>query len=99
MSGGGRNIGMDEIRRYYTAIENAFERLAPYYDLIALPLFGVRERVADLITSDVGLKVLDVATGTGAQALAFARRGHTVVGIELSEAMIRVADRKTTMER
>jgi demethylmenaquinone methyltransferase/2-methoxy-6-polyprenyl-1,4-benzoquinol methylase len=36
-------------------------------------------------------RVLDVATGTGEQAFAFAQRGHEVVGIDLSEDMLRVA--------
>jgi ubiquinone/menaquinone biosynthesis C-methylase UbiE len=54
----------------------------------------VRERAADLITSGDRLRILDVATGTGAQAFAFARRGHNVVGVDLSDSMIRVAQKK-----
>ena len=33
----------------------------------------------------------DVCTGTGTQAFAFAKRGYEVVGIDLSEEMLRVA--------
>ncbi len=39
-------------------------------------------------------KILDVATGTGKQAFAFARRGYDVIGVDLSEAMLKVATRK-----
>jgi len=35
-----------------------------------------------------------VATGTGKQAFAFARRGFNVVGVDLSEEMLAVAKRK-----
>lgn len=85
---------MDEINTYYKVVERAFEKLAPYYDAICVPISGVREQVADLIASGEGSRILDVATGTGAQAFAFAKRGHNVVGIDLSEAMIQVARNK-----
>ncbi len=41
-----------------------------------------------------GSRVLDVATGTGEAALAFAETGAEVVGVDLSEQMLRVARRK-----
>jgi len=85
---------MDEVSNYYRVVESAFEKLAPYYDLIASPISGLREQVADCIAQRGDSGVLDVATGTGAQALAFARRGHEVVGVDLSAAMIRVAQKK-----
>jgi demethylmenaquinone methyltransferase/2-methoxy-6-polyprenyl-1,4-benzoquinol methylase len=88
------NQGMDEIKTYYKVVERAFEKLAPYYDAICVPISGVREQVADLLASREGSRILDVATGTGTQAFAFAKRGHDVVGIDLSEAMIRVAQDK-----
>lgn len=50
---------------------------------------------ADLAGVRAGMKVLDVATGTGAQALAFAARGAEVTGVDLSEAMLRIARRKS----
>lgn len=39
-------------------------------------------------------RILDVATGTGAQALAFCRDCYEVADIDLSEAMLAVANRK-----
>jgi demethylmenaquinone methyltransferase/2-methoxy-6-polyprenyl-1,4-benzoquinol methylase len=41
-----------------------------------------------------GSRILDVATGTGAQAFAFADNAGEVVGIDLSEAMLRIARRQ-----
>jgi ubiquinone/menaquinone biosynthesis C-methylase UbiE len=42
-----------------------------------------------------GLKVLDVCTGTGEVALALARAGAAVTGVDLSGDMLRQAKRKT----
>jgi demethylmenaquinone methyltransferase/2-methoxy-6-polyprenyl-1,4-benzoquinol methylase len=89
---------MDEIKSYYSLVEAAFGKLAPYYDLICLPISGLREQVANILTSTTALRVLDVATGTGAQAIAFAKRGHYVTGIDLSAAMIRIAQSKRKVE-
>jgi len=85
---------MDEISNYYKVVESAFGKLAPYYDLIALPALGLREQVADCMTPGSDSRILDVATGTGAQAFAFAKRGLDVVGVDLSAAMIRIAQKK-----
>ena len=42
-----------------------------------------------------GGPILEIGSGTGRVALALAEEGHTVVGLELSEAMRAVAQRKT----
>jgi len=46
----------------------------------------------------IGSKILDVATGTGKQAVAFARKGFDVIGVDLSEAMLKVAIDKNKYE-
>jgi len=50
----------------------------------------------DFTDAKDGSRILDVATGTGGQAFAFARarRGYDVVGIDLSEEMLKVANQK-----
>jgi len=53
----------------------------------------VRLQVVELIHGQQGLKILDVATGTGKQAFAFAKKGYDVVGIDLSEDMLEIAHR------
>lgn len=84
----------DDLDRYYDLTERAFSRLAPVYDLVAMPIAGVRDDVVRFAGAPTGAAVLDVATGTGAQAFAFARRGHPVVGVDISEDMLAVARRK-----
>ena len=78
----------DESRRVYGSW------FASVYDLICLPLRRLRRRVATLARIAPGARVIDVATGTGAQARAFADAGAAVVGIDLSVRMLAIARRK-----
>jgi ubiquinone/menaquinone biosynthesis C-methylase UbiE len=72
----------------------AFGHLARVYDAIALFIAPLRPRVVEFAHAAAGARVLDVATGTGSQALAFARSGYDVVGIDLVDEMLAVARRK-----
>ncbi len=82
---------MDEERAYYALTQKSFGFLARYYNSMTLPLTRVRDRVVDFTAADIDSKILDVATGTGQQAFAFAKRGYDVIGIDLTEAMLSVA--------
>ncbi|RPJ72388.1 MAG: methyltransferase domain-containing protein [Alphaproteobacteria bacterium] len=84
----------DEEKEYYLLVRKAFAILAPFYDTIAAPFSGSRDRVVNFTDAQRGSKILDVATGTGQQALAFAKKGYEVTGIDLSEAMLNVAKKK-----
>lgn len=55
----------------------------------------MRDRVVSLTNAQEGAKILDVATGTGKQAFAFAEKGYETVGIDLSNAMLNVAKKKS----
>jgi ubiquinone/menaquinone biosynthesis C-methylase UbiE len=79
---------------YYALVKKAFDRLAPFYDVIALPIARIRDIVVAFTNAGAGSSVLDVATGTGQQAFAFAQKGYQVVGIDLSEAMLGIAIKK-----
>lgn len=79
---------------YYALTLRAFSALAPCYDALVRPLRPMRREVVRFAAAPVGARVLDVATGTGAQALAFARQGYAVTGIDLVPAMLAVARRK-----
>ena len=68
-----------------------FDRMAPYYDRLERLFAGLRVQVVEMAAAPKGSRVLDVATGTGNQALAFAKAGCEVTGIDLSEEMLRVA--------
>jgi demethylmenaquinone methyltransferase/2-methoxy-6-polyprenyl-1,4-benzoquinol methylase len=73
-----------------------FDRIARVYDLMnSVMTAGMhhawRERAADLARVGPGARALDVATGTGDFAVALARRGASVVGLDFSEPMLELA--------
>ncbi len=76
-----------------------YDRAARSYRIFDALIKGVRSDVVDIAHAPDGARILDVATGTGSQAFAFAQRGYTVVGIDLSEAMLDVALRRNTFNR
>lgn len=80
-----------------------FEGLPARYDRVgALMSFGQdprwRRAMVDALAPSPGQRVLDVATGTGMVALALARRGCEVVGLDQSEAMLGRAREKLRRE-
>ncbi len=85
---------MDEEKEYYSLIKKWFAIWAPFYDIIAMPISKIRDKVVNFANARVNSKILDVATGTGKQAFAFAKRGFDVTGIDLSEDMLKVAIKK-----
>ena len=85
----------DEEREYYALSRKVYAIFAPFYDIVTLPVRRLRREVVDTVDLGPCSKILDVATGTGAQALAFAEKAGEVVGVDLSEAMLRIARRKS----
>ena len=85
---------LDEEKKYYSVTKKFWAILAPFYDIMVLPVSRVRDRVVNLTEAKTGSIILDVATGTGEQAFAFAKRGYNVTGVDFSEAMLKVANRK-----
>jgi len=82
---------MVEEREYYALTKKVFAFLAPFYNILTLPLVRVRNQVVDLANAGKGSAVLDVATGTGQQAFAFAKRGYNVTGVDITESMLGIA--------
>jgi ubiquinone/menaquinone biosynthesis C-methylase UbiE len=81
---------------YRTYITKSFDRWAKFYDPF-VSLFGlgrVRGEAVEISRAGRGGKVLDVCTGTGAQAFEFAGRWNDVTGVDLSAGMLAVARRK-----
>src|SRR4030065_2631581 len=85
---------IDEEKEYYSLVKKVFDILAPFYDIVTLPFSRVRDKVVNVTDARNGSRILDVATGTGKQAFAFANKGYEVIGIDLSEAMLKVANKK-----
>jgi demethylmenaquinone methyltransferase/2-methoxy-6-polyprenyl-1,4-benzoquinol methylase len=78
-------------REYYALNARVYAGLAPYYEPLTLPLRRLRKEVVSASDATSDSRVLDVATGTGAQARAFADRCKEVVGVDISEDMLRIA--------
>jgi len=83
---------MDE--EYYSYTKKFMSRWANIFGLGEIFISKLREKVVDFTNAKNASKILDVCTGAGGQAFAFAKRGYDVVGIDLSEDMIRVAKKK-----
>jgi demethylmenaquinone methyltransferase/2-methoxy-6-polyprenyl-1,4-benzoquinol methylase len=86
----------DGKRRYVRAL---FATIADRYDFITVALsYGQdqrwKRRVIALAEPRPGLRVLDLATGTGDLAFAAAARGARVVGLDITYRMIELARRK-----
>lgn len=84
-----------EEREYYSLNEGVYDKFASMYDFTVRPIRKVRRQVVKLSRAGSDAAVLDVATGTGEQARAFAEKCREVVGIDLSEAMLDVARAKS----
>ena len=80
------------------AIASVFNRVAMGYDRQALRFFSYSaDKMVARLNPKAGEKLLDVATGTGAVALAAAQAvgaGGRVVGIDIAEAMLAEAEKK-----
>lgn len=77
------------------SVADGYAKWAPTYhepgnSLIRSEMECLSEVLADLSPASV----LDVGTGTGRHALAFAQQGATVVGVDASPAMLAIAERK-----
>ena len=71
-----------------------FNRWAWLYDFEKYLLWPLRKKAAKFLNAPVKSKILDVATGTGAQAYELAKLGYDVTGIDLSSGMLRQAAKK-----
>jgi ubiquinone/menaquinone biosynthesis C-methylase UbiE len=74
--------------------DKLFSRWAPIYDGFELLLSGIRKKNVEQI-NPTGKTVLDVATGTGSLAIELGKQAEKVVGIDLSDKMLAVAQRKS----
>lgn len=71
-----------------------FNLASVIYPVIERHLFPRYQEALARLGLPAELTVLDVATGSGILASAFARRGHTVTGLDLSESMLKKARRR-----
>ena len=82
-------------------VRRLFATIADRYDLITVLLsFGLdrhwKRRLTSLAGSLGGKRTLDLACGTGDIAFAFAERGASVVGLDITHRMVEIATAKET---
>ena len=75
------------------SVERAYARWAPVYDLVFDKVMAAGRRAAVAAASRVGLRILDVGVGTGLE-LPYFDAGASVVGVDLSEPMLRKAQER-----
>jgi len=89
----------DEIISKHTYYNNKFfAKWARLYDYEKYLLFSLRKRGVQVFNIKPPKKVLDVATGTGAQAYELARLGYDTIGIDLSPEMLEQAKKKISSQ-
>lgn len=86
---------LDERRR----ARRFFNRMSPLYPIIERHLFPQYRDVLDRLALPPELSVLDLATGTGLLAGAFAERGHAVVGLDFADKLLNRARQRFPQPR
>ncbi len=72
-----------------------YDSMASYYDRILEPiLWKMRRKIIKISQVKTGMKVLEIACGTGTQAVRFKKAGAEYTGVDLSPAMLAVADKR-----
>lgn len=84
----------NKIIKNHMQANKVFDRLAWMYDFEKYFSSPLRKKAANFVNLKPPKKILDVATGTGAQAYALAKLGFDVTGIDLSTRMLDQARKK-----
>jgi len=82
--------------QYFSDVDSAYSRFAGSYDaMVGMHPSAARAKAAALsrLTKLVprGARILDIGCGTGSEAVALARRGYSVVGVDSVEDMVELA--------
>ena len=70
-----------------SAVEKAYDRWAPVYDLVFGPVFERGRRAAIVAAERIGGRILEVGVGTGISLPDYARQNR-IVGVDISAAML-----------
>jgi phosphatidylethanolamine/phosphatidyl-N-methylethanolamine N-methyltransferase len=80
------------------SVERAYARWAPVYDLVFDKVMAAGRRAAVAAAMQVGPRILDVGVGTGLELPYFGAQSR-VVGIDISEPMLRKAQERVRKEK
>ena len=80
------------------SVTKAYDRWAPVYDVVFGQVFKRGRNAAVLAADRVGGRILEVGVGTGISLPGYARTSK-IVGIDISEPMLRKARDRTKRER
>ncbi len=70
-----------------SAVERAYDRWAPVYDLVFGPVFERGRRAAIVAAERIGGRILEVGVGTGISLPDYSR-ANRIVGVDISAAML-----------
>jgi phosphatidylethanolamine/phosphatidyl-N-methylethanolamine N-methyltransferase len=87
---GGHGTGIEASILERATVERAYAGWAPFYDMVFSAPFAPGRAAAISAAERIGGRILDVGVGTGISLRQYASR-HRVVGIDLSEPMLRRA--------
>lgn len=85
---------MSEFQNEREEARRFFNRVVFVFPFIERSLFPEYRRALKKLNLDTNFSVLDLATGTGILAGAFAERGHRATGYDFAERMLKRAGRK-----
>ncbi len=86
---------MSEQDAYIKYIQNFFEKWAAFYDWFAASIFYAYRHAVKVAAPRSAMSILDICTGTGEIAVRCARAGAEVTGIDITEAMLERARKKS----
>ena len=80
-------------------VSRMFDEVAPRYDFLndLLSLWRTkswRRSVASIIAPKPGMKILDIAAGTGSSSIPFAKAGAEVIALDFSKGMIEAGKKR-----
>jgi len=79
-------------------VSKAYSLWAPVYDIVFGAVFDPGRKASIAAAERVGGRILDVGIGTGLALLDFSRKNR-IVGVDISEPMLRRARRRVTEEK
>jgi phosphatidylethanolamine/phosphatidyl-N-methylethanolamine N-methyltransferase len=98
MGGGDREHRPDRDTLNQQTLNKAYARWAPVYDLVFGSVFDRGRKAAIAAAERIGGRVLEVGVGTGISLPDYAR-AHRLVGVDISEPMLRKAQERVAEHR